>query len=269
MSSSLLDLLRGRSPRPRRTPPRAGSGAPRARRCGCRSPVPSRRWVIRWIFWMVSGVKMVPSSTTRAMATSAEPPNLAENLSWARMKGWSGHWARATVSTRTEGAGQRVAEVRRRGVQDRIEEEEGGDQQERGDGNAIVHDPRREDHGCGHLLGRGACLGHGYLVVACSSWLGIPRIPRASELDSIDGFVLVAGEGDTGAERVNSDVENTSDRARGGFASVARVRLRPSLLWEVNRAVNADSRAATPYLEMPPAVKASETKSCRQGHGAG
>ena len=71
--------------------------------------MPSIRRVMRWIFAIVSGVKMVPSFTTTATATVAEPPNFEANLSWAWMNGWSGHCARASVSMRTIGPGSRAS----------------------------------------------------------------------------------------------------------------------------------------------------------------
>jgi hypothetical protein len=51
---------------------------------------PSSDMVMRLILSSVSGVKMFPSSTTKAIATTDEEPKVLENLSWAWMKGWSG-----------------------------------------------------------------------------------------------------------------------------------------------------------------------------------
>ena len=45
---------------------------------------------MREIFCSVSGVKIVPSFTTTAIATRDDVPNTPENLSWALMKGCFG-----------------------------------------------------------------------------------------------------------------------------------------------------------------------------------
>ena len=60
---------------------------------------------MRLIFAIVSGVKIVPSSTVSAMNTAELPPKIPENLSCAWMYGWSGHCARASVSMRICGPG--------------------------------------------------------------------------------------------------------------------------------------------------------------------
>jgi hypothetical protein len=59
------------------------------------------------IFSSVSGLKTLPSFTTRAMATVEAVPNSPANLSWAWMNGWSGHRSRALVLTSVTGPGMR------------------------------------------------------------------------------------------------------------------------------------------------------------------